>query len=158
MIFSHTSTIYILRSLSLTSYYQIYQLLFLQRNPFPRCESNAPRRQIGICQKFTSNPQTNISTSLNHPATHASNTKQSIPFDMALRLRRICSTNEFFNTRSGALTTHLMKRGYIHSLVNHAIEEVRQIPRSRALETSVKKESHRIQFVVRFNPALPNIY
>ena len=115
MIFSHTSTIYILRSLLLASYYQIYQLLFLQRNPFARCESNAPRRQIGICQKFTSNPQTNISTSLNHPATHASHTKQSIPFDMALRLRRICSTNEFFNTFWCAHNTPYEERIYTQS-------------------------------------------
>ena len=78
---------------------------------------------------------------------------------MALQLTRICSTDcEFFNTRSGALITRLIKTGYEHSFVKDAIEEVRQIPRSRALETSVKKESHRIQFVVRFNPALPNIY
>ena len=45
---------------------------------------------------------------------HPSHTKQSIPFSMALRLRRICSTDEFFNTRSDALTSHLIKRGYKH--------------------------------------------
>ena len=44
---------------------------------------------------------------------HPSHTKQSIPFSMALRLRRICSTDEFLNTRSDALTSHLIKRGYI---------------------------------------------
>ena len=88
---------------------------------------------------------------------HPSHTKQSIPFSMALRLIRICSTDAFFNTRSNALTTHLAKRGYKHRLVKDAIERVRQIPRSRALETSIKKESHRIPFVITFNPALPNI-
>ena len=41
--------------------------------------------------------------------------------------------------------------------VKDAIERVRQIPRSRALETSIKKESHRIPFVITFNPALSNI-
>ena len=88
---------------------------------------------------------------------HPSHTKQSIPFRMALRLRRICSTDEFFNTRSGALTTHLIKRGYKHRLVKDSIENVRQIPRSRALATSIKKESHTISFVITFNPAVPNI-
>ena len=86
-----------------------------------------------------------------------SHSKQSIPFSMALRLRRICSTDEFFNTRSSALTTHLIKRGYKHRFVKDAMEKVRQIPRSTALETSIKKESHRIPFVITFNPALPNI-
>ena len=88
---------------------------------------------------------------------HPSHTKQSIPFSMALRLRRICLTDEFFNARSSALTTHLIKRGYKHRLVKDAVEKVRQIPRSRALETSIKKESHRIPFVITFNPTLPNI-
>ena len=37
------------------------------------------------------------------------------------------------------------------------MEKVRQVPRSAALETSIKKESHRIPFVITFNPALPNI-
>ena len=62
---------------------------------------------------------------------HPSHTKQSIPFSMALRLRRICSKDEFFNTRSSALTTHLIKREYKHHLVKDAIERVRQINSSQ---------------------------
>ena len=38
-----------------------------------------------------------VSTSLNHPATHSTLIEQSIPFSMALRLRRICSTDEFLS-------------------------------------------------------------
>ena len=37
------------------------------------------------------------------------------------------------------------------------VEKVRQISRSKALETSLKNESNRIPFVVTFNPALPSI-
>ena len=88
---------------------------------------------------------------------HPSHTKQSIPFSMALRLKRICSTDEFFNKRSDALTTHLIKRGYTHRFIKEEIEKVRQISRSKTLETSLKNESNRIPFVVTFNPALPNI-
>ena len=76
---------------------------------------------------------------------------------MALRLRRICSTDEFFNTRSDALTTYLIKRGYPHRFIKEEIEKVRHIPRSKALETSMKNQSNRILFVVTFNPDLPNI-
>ena len=76
---------------------------------------------------------------------------------MASRLRRICSTAGFFNTRSGALTTHLMKRGYKHRLVKDAVEKVLQISRSRAPETSTKKESDIIPFEITLNPEVPNI-
>ena len=79
---------------------------------------------------------------------HPSHTKQSIPFSMALRLRRICSTDEFFSRRSNVLTTHLIKREYQHRFLKEEIEKVRQIPRSKALETSTKQENNRIPFVV----------
>ena len=59
----------------------------------------------------------------------------------------------FFNTCSNALTTHLIKRGYQHRFVKEDVEKVRQIPRSKALETSTKQENNRIPFVVTFNPA-----
>ena len=54
-------------------------------------------------------------------------------------------------------SSHLIKRGYKYRFIKDEIDKVRQIPRSRALETSTKKESNRIPFVVTFNPALPNI-
>ena len=48
---------------------------------------------------------------------HPSHTKKAIPFSLALRLRRICSTDETFNTRAAQLTTYLLKRGYNRNLV-----------------------------------------
>ena len=45
---------------------------------------------------------------------HPSNIKKSIPYSMALRLRRICSTDDFFNKRLNVNTTHLINRGYKH--------------------------------------------
>lgn len=43
---------------------------------------------------------------------------------------------------------------YKAMLYQDPMEKVRQISRSTALETSIKKESHRIPFVITFNPAL----
>ena len=71
---------------------------------------------------------------------------------------RHCSICFFLaqDTRSDTLTTHLIKRGYPHRFIKE-IEKVRQIPRSKALETSMMNQSNRIPFVITFNPALPNI-
>ena len=105
--------------------------------------------------KSTDKHPKSSSCHLSHSPSH---TKQSIPFSMALRPRRIYSTDEFFNTRSSALTAHLIKRGYKHRFVKDAVgKSTPNSRRSRALETSIKKESHRIPFVFTFNPALPNI-
>ncbi|KAL9986541.1 hypothetical protein ACROYT_G000708, partial [Oculina patagonica] len=80
------------------------------------------------------------------------------PYSMALRLRRICSTEALFTKRTTALKGHLVKRGYDHRFVQEQIKKVVEIPRSRALETSTKsREENRIPFVVTFNPILPNI-
>ena len=53
---------------------------------------------------------------------------------------------------------HIESREDIHTvLFREEIEKVRHIPRSKALETSMKNQSKRIPFVVTFNPALPDI-
>ena len=59
---------------------------------------------------------------------HPSHTKKSIPFSIALRLRRICSKDDFFNKRLNALTTHLINWGYKHCLSQQEINKVRFIP------------------------------
>ena len=59
---------------------------------------------------------------------------------------------KFCNTRSSVRTTHLIKRGCKHRLFKDAVAKVRQIPCSTALEASIKNESHRIPFVITFNP------
>ena len=115
MISSHTSTIYIYILLS------NLPAPFPKRNSFRRCESSVPQRQIGIwllCQTPGVKP-TDKHQYLLKSSCHPSHTKQSIP----LRLRRICSTDEFLNTRSGALTTRLIKRGNKHHFVIDAIKK-----------------------------------
>ena len=87
----------------------------------------------------------------------STHTKKSIPYTMALRQRRICSTDDFFNKRLNALTTHLINTAYKHCFIQQEINKVRLIPRSHAHETSTRQESDRVPFVVTFNPALPNM-
>ena len=43
---------------------------------------------------------------------HPNHTKQTIPFSLFLRIRRICSTDAFFDKRSEELIKHLVQRGY----------------------------------------------
>ena len=50
-------------------------------------------------------------------SSHPHHTKQSIPYSLALRLRRICSKDIFFEQRSNELTTYLVKRGYKNEFV-----------------------------------------
>ena len=88
---------------------------------------------------------------------HPSHTKKSIPYTMTLRQRRICSTDDFFKKRLNALAALLINTAYKHRFIQQEINKVRLIPPIHALETSTRRESDRVAFVVTFSPALPNI-
>ena len=54
---------------------------------------------------------------------HPNHTKRTIPFSLALRLRRICSTDTFFDQRCKELIAYLVKRGYNQSFITKEINE-----------------------------------
>ena len=88
---------------------------------------------------------------------HPLHTKKAIPFSLALRLRRICSTDATFNTRAAQLTTYLLKRGYNRNFVTKQIRRASDIPRRLTLQTKDVNKPKRIPFITTLNPSLPHI-
>ena len=88
---------------------------------------------------------------------HPLHTKKAIPFSLALRLRRICSTDATFHTRTAQLTTYLLKRGYNRNFVNKQIRRAADMPRQLTLQTKDINKPKRIPFITTFNPSLPHI-
>ena len=90
---------------------------------------------------------------------HPSHTKQTIPFSLFLRIRRICSNDAFFDNRSEELIKHLIKRGYSRKIQQRDANRVRAIPRHATLQSQEQKttKADRTPFVISFNPALPKI-
>ena len=88
---------------------------------------------------------------------HPLHTKKAIPFSLALHLRRICSTDATFHTRTAQLTTYLLKRGYNRNFVNKQIRRAADIPRQLTLQTKDINKPKRIPFITTFNPSLPHI-
>ena len=60
---------------------------------------------------------------------HPAHTKRTIPFSLALRLRRICSTDDFFNKLCDKLINFLELRGYSRHFFKKEINQARFIPR-----------------------------
>ena len=87
---------------------------------------------------------------------HPLHTKKAIPFSLALRLRRICSTDATFNTRTAQLTT-LLKPGYNRKFVTKQIRRATDIPRRLTLRTKEVNKTKRIPFITTFNPSLSHI-
>ena len=88
---------------------------------------------------------------------HPLHTKKAIPFSLALRLRRICSTDSTFNTHAAQLTTYLLKRGYSRNFVTKQIRRASDMPRRLTLQTKDVNKPKRIPFITTFNPSLPHI-
>ena len=63
-----------------------------------------------------------------HYSSHPYRTKKSIPWSLALRLCRICSTDNFFETRPSELESYLTKRGYKRHFIKEQITRAKQVP------------------------------
>ena len=85
---------------------------------------------------------------------HPNHTKKVIPFSLFLRIRRICSTDTFFDQRSRELIEYLTKRGYSRTLLQRDANRVRSISRHATLQPQEQKspKTDRTPFVTSFNP------
>ena len=59
---------------------------------------------------------------------HPKHTKRSIPFSQFLRLRRLCSEDEDFQSKSLEMKIFFVERGYPSSLVDTALSKATNIP------------------------------
>ena len=106
----------------------------------------------GLCAEPTDGHQ-----HLLYSSCHPLHAKGAIPFSLALRLRRICSTDETFNLRAAQLTTYLLRRGYKRSFVTGQIQRAADVPRAVALQAEDVGKPTRVPFTTNFNPSLPHI-
>ena len=73
---------------------------------------------------------------LHRTSCHPSHTKKGIPYSQALRIRRICSEETFFDKKVGDLKTWLLARGYKENEVDSQVARVRLKNRVALLDTN----------------------
>ena len=102
--------------------------------------SNMPFLDVNVSLTNDGNISTDLYTKstdkhqhLLYSSCHPLHTKKAIPFSLALRLRRICSTDATFHTRTAQLATYLLKRGYNRNFVNKQLRRAADIPRQLTL-------------------------
>ena len=91
---------------------------------------------------------------------HPKHQKSSIPYNQAIRLRRICSTPELYQEAAHKLSENLWIRGYLKGLVKEAVDMAFQKDRSELLRTYTcpeNKKENVIPFTITFNPYNPPI-
>ena len=88
---------------------------------------------------------------------HPRHCTKAIPFGVATRVHRNCSTNEKYDQRSGEYQVYLIERGYKPSEVNKQFEKAKALPKGDLLAPKPKDKKLVFPLVVDYNPHLPNI-
>ena len=129
--------------------------------------SNSPNQSLPLLDVHVHLNNNQIQTDLHSKPTdnhqyllrttcHPTHTKRTISFSLALRLRRICSTDNFFNELCHELINILESRGYSRLCLKIEINRVRSIPRNETVEPR-PQNNNKTPFVIAFNPALSNV-
>ena len=95
---------------------------------------------------------------LHHKSFHPSSTKKSLPYSQALRIKRICTSDDDYQTATLALKEQFKTRGYNEAQVNECIQKATAKNRQDLLHPA-QKEGRKapVTLVTTFNKALPNI-
>ena len=97
---------------------------------------------------------------LYYTSCHPKHTKNRLPYSLALRLRRICSTDELFSLRTKEMKQHLLNRGYTKGCINDAINKASTVTREDSLKENIEqksfKEFHSSSPTTQYYQAFPN--
>ena len=81
-----------------------------------------------------------------YSSSHPSHVKNSIPYSQFLRLRRLCSDDSDFSSKSEEMCQFFEKRGYPVFVVKAGHHRAQQFDRQSSLQTSQKDKNDRIPF------------
>ena len=117
---------------------------------------NSSSEQIVYSDRYLFQP-TDHQIYLLRNSAHQSHCTRAIPFGVATRVRRNCSTIEKFEERSKEYQNYLVDRGYHPSKVKTQFDKAKDTPREDFLSPKEREKKVIFPLVVNFNPHLPNI-
>ena len=91
---------------------------------------------------------------LHYTSSHPDHTKRSMVFSQILRISRLCSKREDFNSFCFQMKTWFRRRDYPEDLINTEMKKVKFSPPRKNANT---KKSKGIPFVVTFHPLLKGL-
>ena len=90
---------------------------------------------------------------------HPKSVKKSLPYGLALRIKRICSRERDYLKHREELKAHLRKRGYSSRFLEFQICKVDKLERSNLLQyRKQKKTNERVPLVITYAKQLPDIH
>ena len=114
---------------------------------------------IGYKLHYTENHRkpTDRQNYLKRTSEHPESLKANIPYSQALRVKRICSTDNELHQSCKSLQEKFIKRGYSEEEVSKQINKAKEKPRRDTLTQKTRKNCNRIPFVTTFNRTLPPV-
>ena len=97
---------------------------------------------------------------LDFKSCHPGHVKKGIPYGQALRLRRICDSDEVFEERLNEMKGHFIKRGFKQRFVESQFTKAKRKNReSHLCQDRVVNRSkvNRMPLVMNFHPALSGV-
>ena len=95
---------------------------------------------------------------LDHSSCHRNHVKKGVPYGQALRLRRICDSDEVFQERSKEMKGHFIKREFKRNLIDSQFEMAKGKNRDGLLHRDIRSKDRigtkMIPLVMNFHPAL----
>ena len=95
---------------------------------------------------------------LHYHSAHLKNQKDSVPYGLLIRCRRICTQDYHFEQEAKNIYNELKYRKYPTTLLNKATEKVRNMDRLSLQRPSTKKsQDNNIRLITNYNPRHPNL-
>ena len=94
---------------------------------------------------------------LPYSSAHPIQCKNTIPYGVALRIKRNCSDNSDLSKRCEEYKRYLVRQEYPKSLVDKEFNKALKLNRKDLLHAKVKPKKKVYPFVTEFNPRAPNI-
>ena len=96
---------------------------------------------------------------LNYKSCHSPHVKRGIPYEQALRFKRICDSDEVFERRLDDLRGFLVNRGYEKDFIENQFNRAREVDRFNLFDRGEKNEqSNGVNLAIDYHPALRGLY
>ena len=99
---------------------------------------------------------------LNFASCHPYHQKANLPYSLALRIRRICSSTVDFKKHCKELTERLRQRGYKLGLIKNGLRKAAALSRESLLhnehQPQTRQSENRTIFSTTYNPRLPHLH
>ena len=92
---------------------------------------------------------------LHFHSAHPRRQKESVPYGLLIRCRRICTKADDFNKEADKIINKLATRKYPMTLLTKVREKVSRMNRSNLLKGSTKKENSKVRLITHYNPQNP---